>query len=76
VLEVRPSSSRPEAGIVRVRTVGYKQDGTTVIEYERTVMVYRREHLPSGKPVNGTRVAHSTTDGQEEADSGFARPSV
>ena len=50
VLDVRPSSSRPEAGIVRVRTVGFNQDGTTVIEFERTIMVYRRAHLPAAGP--------------------------
>ncbi len=50
VLEVRPSGSRPDAGIVRVRTVGYTQAGTTVIEFERTILVYRRGRVPSGKP--------------------------
>jgi acyl dehydratase len=54
VLEARPSNSRPTAGIVRVRTTGYNQDGTVVIEFERTIMVYRRGHVPSGKaPVKG-----------------------
>jgi itaconyl-CoA hydratase len=46
VLEVRASRSRPNVGIVRVRSTGYNQAGVTVIEYERTVMVYRRGHLP------------------------------
>ena len=46
VLEVRPSKSRPNVGIVRVRSTGYNQDGVTVIEYERSIMVYRRGHLP------------------------------
>ena len=46
VLEARPSQSRPTVGIVRIRTVGYNQDGTPVIEFLRTIMVYRREHLP------------------------------
>ncbi len=50
VLETRPSRSRPEVGIVRVRTLGYNQEGTTVIEFERTIMVYRQGHVPSGKP--------------------------
>ena len=47
VLEARASRSRPHAGIVRVRTTGYKQDGTVVIELERSVMIYRRGHAPS-----------------------------
>ena len=51
VLEVRPSRSRPEAGLVRVRTIGYSQTGQTVIEFERSIMVYRRGHVPSGKPI-------------------------
>jgi len=46
VLEVRAAASRPNAGIVRVRTTGYNQDGVTVIEFERSVMVYRRGHVP------------------------------
>ena len=47
VLEARPSNSRPNAGIVRVRTVGINQDHTVVIEFERTIMVYRRGHVPT-----------------------------
>jgi acyl dehydratase len=49
VLEARPSRSRPEAGIVRVRTTGYTQDGTVVITFTRTVMVYRRGHGPAAR---------------------------
>ena len=47
VLETRPSKSRPGQGIVRVRTKGFKQDGTVVIEFERTVLVYSREAAPA-----------------------------
>ncbi|MEW6636491.1 MAG: MaoC family dehydratase [Actinomycetota bacterium] len=46
VLEKRESRSRPNVGIVRVRTTGYNQDGTVVIEFERTLMVYKRERAP------------------------------
>lgn len=46
VLEKRRSRSRPETGIVRVRTEGYKQDGTVVMTFERTVLVYTREGAP------------------------------
>ena len=49
VLETRPSSSRPGQGIVRVRTRGYKQDGTVVIEFERTVLVHSRRSQPPRK---------------------------
>lgn len=46
VLEVRESRSRPEQGIVKVSTRGYNQHGQVVIEYARTVMVWKREHAP------------------------------
>lgn len=47
VLEVRESRSRPEVGIVRVRTTGHNQDGVVVITFTRTLMVYRRGHGPA-----------------------------
>ncbi len=46
VLEVRPSTSRPGQGLVRVRTRGYNQRDETVITYERTVLVYSRDAAP------------------------------
>ena len=46
VLDVRESKSRPHAGIVRVKTTGVNQDGTPVIEFERTFMVWKRGHVP------------------------------
>jgi itaconyl-CoA hydratase len=46
VVEVRPSQSRPTMGIVKLRTTGFNQDGATVIEFLRTIMVYRRGHAP------------------------------
>ncbi|ABG03640.1 MaoC-like dehydratase [Rubrobacter xylanophilus DSM 9941] len=46
VLSKRESRSRPEVGIVEVRTEGYKQDGTVVISFRRTLMVYKRDHAP------------------------------
>jgi acyl dehydratase len=55
VLETRGSRSRPGVGIVRVRTTGYNQAGTTVIEFERAVMVYRQGAAPTrnGAPPPG-----------------------
>lgn len=51
VLEARESKSRPEVGIVRVETTGYNQDGTVVIVFKRTIMVYKKGHGPStGRP--------------------------
>ena len=46
VLEKRESRSRPNVGIVRVETTGYNQNGETVITFKRTVMVYKRDHVP------------------------------
>ena len=46
VLERRESKSRKNVGIVTVRTTGFNQDGTEVISFRRTVMVYRRGEAP------------------------------
>lgn len=46
VLRLRPSRSRPSMGIARLRTTGFNQEGTTVIEFERSILVYRRGHAP------------------------------
>jgi len=42
VLSARPSASRPNVGIVHIRTRGFNQDGVVVIEFRRTMMIYRR----------------------------------
>ncbi|MGJ7530575.1 MaoC family dehydratase [Variovorax sp. GB1P17] len=42
VLSKRESASRPTQGIVTVKTVGMKADGTPVISFERTVLVPKR----------------------------------
>jgi itaconyl-CoA hydratase len=46
VLDSRESRSRKNVGIVTVRTTGFNQEGTEVITFRRTVMVYRRGHAP------------------------------
>jgi itaconyl-CoA hydratase len=46
VLETRDSKSRPNVGIVRVKTTGVNQDGTPVIEFARSFMVWKRGHVP------------------------------
>ena len=46
VLSSRESKSRPNVGIVEVRTTGYNQKGATVIEYRRTFMVFKRGQVP------------------------------
>ena len=46
VLSTRESKSRPNVGIVSVKTTGFNQDGTVVIEFKRTFMGFRRDHVP------------------------------
>jgi len=46
VVSVRESKSRPAQGVVKVRTRGFNQDGVVVIEYERSIMVWKKEHAP------------------------------
>jgi itaconyl-CoA hydratase len=50
VLDTRESKSRPHAGIVRVKTTGFNQDRTVVIEFTRTFMVYKRGAVPGALP--------------------------
>ncbi|MEA2640507.1 MAG: itaconyl-CoA hydratase [Chloroflexota bacterium] len=47
VLECRESRSRPQWGIVKFRTRGITQDGTIVIEYTRSVMVWKTAFAPN-----------------------------
>lgn len=42
VLDVRPSHSKPDRGIVYVETTGYNQDGKDVIRFRRHVLIKRR----------------------------------
>src|SRR5256885_8786654 len=46
VLETRESKSRPEQGIVTVRTSGANQRGEVGIEFRRSVMVWKRGKGP------------------------------
>ena len=46
ILDARESASRKNVGIVKARTTGFNQDGTVVIEFLRTFMVYRRGFVP------------------------------
>jgi len=47
VMGKRESKSRSRQGIVKVRTIGYNQDGVVVIEFTRTILVYKRGHAPA-----------------------------
>jgi acyl dehydratase len=44
VLSKRESKSRPDAGIVSVRTIGKNQNGDLVCSFDRTMLVQRRNH--------------------------------
>jgi acyl dehydratase len=46
VLETRESKSRPNVGIVRVKTTGLNQHGKPAIEFLRTFMIWKRGHVP------------------------------
>ncbi len=46
VLGCRESESRPDRGIIQVETTGYNQDGTIVLTFKRSIMVYKRGHVP------------------------------
>ena len=46
VLEKRESRSRPDVGIVTVKTSGFNQHGKIVISFKRTIMVYKKDHAP------------------------------
>jgi itaconyl-CoA hydratase len=44
VLDKRESKSRPDEGIVTIRTLGRNQHGEVVCEFERTFLVMKRTH--------------------------------
>ena len=46
VLDVRPSESKPDRGVVKVRTDVYNQDGTLVATFKRAVLVPRKPETP------------------------------
>ncbi|SLN75400.1 MaoC family dehydratase [Oceanibacterium hippocampi] len=42
VLDKRESKSRPNAGIVSIKTTGFNQDGKVVCEFERSMLIAKR----------------------------------
>lgn len=42
ILEKRESKSRPNAGIVKLRHIGHRSDGTVLVQFERTVMFLKK----------------------------------
>ena len=47
VLAKRESKSRPQMGVLTIRTTGFTSAGTVVMEFKRTLLVYKRAHVPS-----------------------------
>ncbi len=46
ILSKRESESRPHQGIVNFKTTGFTESGKVVITFERTMLVYKRGHIP------------------------------
>ena len=61
ILELRESASRPNVGIVSIRTRGINQKREVVIEFRRTFMVYKRD----AAEVTDT-FPHTDADGRSE----------
>ena len=64
VLAKRESQSRPNVGIVTVKTTGYNQEGQVVITFKRTIMVYKRgraPHIP--RPAAPDDCMHAVSEG-------------
>src|SRR5688572_28195019 len=47
VLEVTPSTSKDDRGVVTVETKGFNQRGEEVCYFRRKLMVWKREHAPA-----------------------------
>jgi acyl dehydratase len=47
VLDKRESRSNPKRGVVKVRTRGIQQEGKVVIDYVRSVLVWKKAHAPT-----------------------------
>ncbi len=60
VLDKRESDSKPDRGIVHVRTTGTNQEGQVVLSYERKILVKKRSHYPAATKAPGAKVAAET----------------
>lgn len=47
VVAKRESKSRTQMGVLSIKTTGFKAEGTVVMEFKRTLLVYKRAFLPS-----------------------------
>jgi acyl dehydratase len=46
VLSKRQSKSYPDRGIIQVETTGYNQDGTVILTFKRSILVYKQGNVP------------------------------
>ncbi|HXR97942.1 MAG TPA: MaoC family dehydratase [Terriglobales bacterium] len=46
ILSKRESKSRPHQGLVEIKTIGFNQEGTVVLSYRRTILIYKRGYAP------------------------------
>jgi acyl dehydratase len=53
ILDKRASTTKPDRGVVRMKHIGRKQDGTVVIEIERTVMFLKRANAERTNEAQG-----------------------
>jgi len=52
VVAMRESKSRPQQGLVTVKSIGFNQDGVIVIEFKRTILIYKRGRAPeNARPI-------------------------
>jgi len=57
VLDVKPSSSKPDRGVVTVETKGFNQLGNEVCYFRRRVLVWKRDSAPNrARPYNTDEV--------------------
>lgn len=78
VLAVRESASRPQMGIVTVRTEGLNQHGACVIRYTRSILTWKKAHAPQQSlfpeqtsqraEVLGIGVTAGTSEGRNHAE--------
>ena len=65
VLEKRDSKSKPQWGIIKVRTRGIQQEGKIVIDYARSVMVWRKAFAPKKQLFPGGQVVDASRSAKE-----------
>ena len=56
VLDVVPSRSKDDRGIVTVESKGFNQRGEEVCNFRRKVMVWKRDHAPARRRPYGEAV--------------------